>query len=80
MCFHASMNFNSLMGYVIIDYLLLKVFLQEMAFHEFVIVVINYKIGFENVKADPWSKKLKGFQLCGTKDKTLILTIQLPQY
>jgi hypothetical protein len=26
-----------------------------MAFHEFVIVIINYKIGFENVKTDPWS-------------------------
>lgn len=53
MCFHSSMNFNTTMGYVIINYLLLKVFLQEMAFHEFVIVVINYKIGFEMVKVDP---------------------------
>jgi hypothetical protein len=42
-----------MMGYVIIDYLLLKVSLREMTFHEFVIVVINYKIGFENVKVDP---------------------------
>jgi hypothetical protein len=42
-----------MMGYVIIDNLFLKVFLQEMAFHEFVIVIINYKIGFENVKTDP---------------------------
>ncbi len=52
-CFHHSMNFNTMMGYVIIDYLLLKVSLREMTFHEFVIVVINYKIGFENVKVDP---------------------------
>jgi hypothetical protein len=42
-----------MMGYVIIDYPLLKVSLQEMTFHEFVIIVINYKIGFENVKVDP---------------------------
>jgi hypothetical protein len=26
-----------------------------MAFHEFDVNVINYKIGFENVKANPWS-------------------------
>ncbi len=49
------MNFNTMMGYVIINNLLLKVSLQEMAFHEFDVNVINYKIGFENVKANPWS-------------------------
>jgi hypothetical protein len=52
-CFHPSMNFNTIMGYVIIDNLLLNIYLPEMAFHEFSIVVINYKIVFENVKSDP---------------------------
>ncbi len=43
-CFHPSMNFNTMMGYVIIDNLLLKVSLQGMAFHELLLLSLTIKL------------------------------------